>query len=84
VPRAKSIAATDRASLSELIAALNGYTVTSGILVGISDGKGLRTVPLRTDVKLTLGYATKKGATLGGLDAKFVEKLAKNLQRYAL
>jgi DNA-binding transcriptional LysR family regulator len=84
VPRAKSIAATDRASLSELIAALNGYTVTSGILVGISDGKGLRTLPLRTNVKLTLGYVTKKGATLGGLDAKFVEKLAKNLQRYTL
>ena len=35
-PRAKSIACTDRASLSELIVALNGYTVTSGILVGIS------------------------------------------------
>jgi hypothetical protein len=35
-------------------------------------------------VKLTLGYVTKKGATLGGLDAKFVEKLAKNLQRYTL
>ncbi|MFR3091381.1 MAG: hypothetical protein ACLTMP_06290 [Eggerthella lenta] len=34
----KSIACTDRASLSELIVALNGYTVTSGILVGISDG----------------------------------------------
>ena len=33
VPRAKSIACTDRASLSELIVALNGYTVTSGILV---------------------------------------------------
>ena len=42
VPRAKSIACTDRASLSELIVALNGYTVTSGILVGISDGAGHR------------------------------------------
>ena len=55
VPRAKSIACTDRASLSELIVALNGYTVTSGILVGISDGAGLNTVPLDTDVKLHLG-----------------------------
>ncbi len=54
VPRAKSIACTDRASLSELIVALNGYTVTSGILVGISDGAGLNTVPLDTDVKLHL------------------------------
>ena len=64
VPRAKSIACTDRASLSELIVALNGYTVTSGILVGISDGAGLNTVPLETDVKLHLGYVVKKGAAL--------------------
>ena len=64
VPRAKSIACTDRASLSELIVALNGYTVTSGILVGISDGAGLNTVPLDTDVKLHLGYVVRKGEAL--------------------
>ena len=52
------------ARLSELIVALNGYTVTSGILVGISDGAGLNTVPLETDVKLCLGYVVKKGAAL--------------------
>ena len=49
VERARKIATTDRASLSELICALNGYTVTSGILVGISDGTLLTTVPLETD-----------------------------------
>lgn len=38
VPRAKKVACTDRASLTELIMAINGYTVTSGILVGITDG----------------------------------------------
>ncbi len=65
VPRAKSIACTDRASLSELIVALNGYTVTSGILVGISDGAGLNTVPLDTDVQLRLGYVVRKGEEAG-------------------
>ena len=69
VPRAKSIACTDRASLSELIVALNGYTVTSGILVGISDGAGLNTVPLDTDVKLHLGYVVRKGEALSEADA---------------
>lgn len=83
VPRAKSIACTDRASLSELIVALNGYTVTSGILVGISDGASLKTVPLKTDVDLRLGYVTKKGGTLSELEQRFVEKLAKNLEKYA-
>ncbi|NGM17895.1 LysR family transcriptional regulator substrate-binding protein [Xiamenia xianingshaonis] len=83
VPREKSIACTDRASLSELIVALNGYTVTSGILVGISDGSLLTTVPLDADVKLYLGYVTQAGKTLSDLEAAFVEKLAKNLERYA-
>lgn len=82
-PRAKTIACTDRASLSELIVALNGYTVTSGILVGISDGAGLSTVPLQTDIELHLGYVTRKGATLGELEQRFVDKLAKNLEKYA-
>lgn len=82
-PRAKSIAATDRASLSELIVALNGYTVTSGILVGISDGAGLNTVPLDTDVTLFLGYVQKKGATLSDTGARFVDTLKANLEKYA-
>ena len=83
VPRAKSIACTDRASLSELIVALNGYTVTSGILVGISDGAGLNTVPLETDVKLCLGYVVKKGAALDEVGQRFIDTLKKNLERYA-
>ena len=81
--RKKGIACTDRASLSELIVALNGYTITSGILVGISDGKGLTTVPLETDVKLHLGYIVKEDAELSETGKKFVEKLETNLKRYA-
>ena len=82
-PRAKSIACTDRATLSELIVALNGYTVTSGILVGISDGAGLDTVPLETDVTLHLGYVVPKGSQLSATGARFVETLKKNLVKYA-
>lgn len=83
VPRDKTIACTDRASLSELIVALNGYTVTSGILVGISDGSLLTTVPLDTDVKLRIGYVTRIGSKLSNLEQRFVERLATNLERYA-
>lgn len=81
--RRKGIACTDRASLSELIVALNGYTVTSGILVGISDGAALNTVPLETDVKLHLGYVAKRGAQLSDTAKKYVEKLESNLKKYA-
>ena len=83
VARDKSIACTDRASLSELIVALNGYTVTSGILVGISDGALLHTIPLETDVELRLGYVTRKGQPLDAMGQRFVDKLEVNLQRYA-
>lgn len=81
--RRKNIATTDRASLSELIVALNGYTVTSGILVGVSDGPGLTTVALDTGVKLHLGYVIRKDAELSPIGAKFVDKLEKNLVKYA-
>lgn len=83
VPRAKSVATTDRASLSELIVAINGYTVTSGILVGISDGGQLSTVPLETDVKLKLGYLKKKDAQLSEIGEKYVDTLKTNLEKYA-
>lgn len=82
VPRAKVIACTDRASLSELIAALNGYTVTSGILVGIADGSNLTCVPLVTDVVLHLGYVAKAGAELSPAAERFVAGLRKALDRY--
>jgi hypothetical protein len=81
--RHKGIACTDRASLSELIVALNGYTVTSGILVGISDGSALTTVPLVTDVRLYLGYVKRKGEELDEQGKSFVDKLQKKLERYA-
>lgn len=82
-PRVKSVATTDRASLSELIVAINGYTVTSGILVGISDGGQLSTVPLETDVKLKLGYLKRKGEALSEIGEKYVATLASNLEKYA-
>ena len=82
-PHRKAIATTDRASLSELIVALNGYTVTSGILVGITDGSLLSTVALDTDVTLHLGYVSRAGEELSEIGERYVTQLAKNLDRYA-
>ena len=57
--------------------------MTSGILVGISDGSSLATVRLDTDVTLHLGYIVKKGAELSDTAKKFIEKLEGNLKKYA-
>ena len=80
---ARKIACSDRASLSEMAAALNGYTITSGILVGVTDGSLLTTVPLETTETLHLGYIKPKGAELGPRASKYVQKLEKSLERYA-
>jgi DNA-binding transcriptional LysR family regulator len=83
VPRKKVIKLTDRASLSELATATNGYTITSGILVGITGEGSLITIPLETDVKLTLGYVSKKDTALSEIGQRFVKKLEKSLELYA-
>ena len=51
--------------------------------MGISDGAGLNTVPLETDVRLHLGYVVRKGGQLGEVGQRFVDTLKKNLERYA-
>ena len=83
LPHVKSIALTDRASLSELAVAMNGYTFTSGILVGITDGGSLTTIPLESDVELSLGYITRADEELSPIAQRFVEKLARSLELYA-
>ncbi|MDO4842142.1 MAG: LysR family transcriptional regulator substrate-binding protein [Phoenicibacter congonensis] len=83
VPRKKTIACNDRASLSELAVAVNGYTVTSGILVGITDGGSLATVPLETDETLCLGYVVKENSSFSPAAERFVEELTKELNLYA-
>ena len=55
----------------------------SGILVGISDGSSLDTVPLETDETLHLGYVVRKDEELDEVGIRFVETLKKNLERYA-
>lgn len=82
VPRAKKVATTDRATLTELIMAINGYTVTSGILVGITDGSALTTIPLETDVMLYLGYIAAKDGELSTMGQRFVSHLQKSLDYY--
>lgn len=82
VSRSKVIKCTDRASLSELATALNGYTITSGILVGIADGSSLTTVALDTEVKLHLGYIVRKDAELSEIGKRFVTKLENGLKLY--
>ena len=82
IERKKSIALTDRASLSELAAAINGYTITSGILVGITGGGSLTTVPLKCDAVIEIGYIKQASSALSSTGKRFVSALESQLQRY--
>ncbi len=82
ITRKKSIALTDRASLSELAAAINGYTITSGILVGITGGGSLTTVPLDCDAVIEIGYIKRTGNQLSSAGERFVSALDAQLKRY--
>lgn len=82
IARKKSIALTDRASLSELAAAINGYTITSGILVGITGGGSLTTVPLKCDAVIEIGYIKRAGEDLSPAGQRFAAALQSQLARY--
>ena len=81
--RKQTIACTDRASLSELCVALNGYTITSGILVGVTDGSLLTTIALESDLTLHLGYVSQYDEELSEAAELFISNLKKSLERYA-
>ncbi len=67
------ISCSDRAAISELIVALNGYTISSGILVGRTDLPTLGTAPLESDVTLELGYLTKYGSEPTSAAQRFID-----------
>ena len=74
----KTIRTDDRATTMELIAALNGYSIGSGML-SEADAilQGLTAIKLKEEDPLTIGYITRKGSTLSAYGRKYVEKLMK-------
>ena len=74
----KLIKSDDRAASMELIAALHGYSVGSGMLSG-DDAllRGLVSVKLREEDPLVIGYITRKGSALSAYGAAYVRELQK-------
>ena len=74
----KTIRTDDRATTMELIAALNGYSIGSGML-SEADAilQGLTAIKLKEEDPLTIGYIARKGSTLSAYGRKYVEELMK-------
>jgi DNA-binding transcriptional LysR family regulator len=71
----KKISVSDRATLFNLLIGLNGYTISSGVLNKDLNGEQIKSVRLRTDEEMLIGYIVNRKAGLSRLAANYVAKL---------
>ena len=84
----RMIKATDRSAMGEMMKALYGYTLCSGILCEELSGSDYVVVPFREDSAnqnsiMEIGYITKKYGTLSDIGECYIKELKKSLFRNA-
>ena len=83
-PYPRTIKATDRATMLNLMIGLNGYTLCSGIICEELNGSDYIAVPYEPDEahpseKMTIGYITKKKMMLSVVGQLYIDELKKQL-----
>ena len=71
------IKANDRATLLNLMAGLNGYTLCSGIICEELNGSDYCVVKLKSEEKMTIGYLIRKGVKISPLGKIYLEEISK-------
>ena len=74
VPHKRKIRISDRATLTSLLTDFDGYTLSTGILTPEMQD-GIVTIPLDTDITMTVGYLIHKDRVLDGLLAAYIDNL---------
>ncbi len=82
----KMLRVTDRSTMLNLVRALNGYTLCSGIIWGDLNGDGYIVVPFRGDAEnpnsvMDIGYITKKNTVMSKMGKEFLEEVDKALDQ---
>lgn len=82
----KTLRVTDRSTMLNLVKALNGYTLCSGIVYGDYNGDGYIVVPFRGDEEnpnsvMDIGYVTKKNAIMSKLGHEYLDEIDKSLEQ---
>lgn len=80
----QTIRVTDRSTMLNLVKAMNGYTLCSGIIWGDYNGDGYIVVPYREDEEnpnsiMEIGYITKKNAVMSKIGVEYLEEIDKAL-----
>ena len=80
----RTIKATDRATMLNLMVGLNGYTLCSGIICEELNGSDYAAVPFRDDEVnsnsiMEIGYLTRKNMNLSELGQAYIEELKEYL-----
>ncbi len=83
-PYPRTIKATDRATMLNLMIGLNGYTLCSGIICEELNGSDYIAVPYEPDEahpseKMMIGYITKKKMMLSVVGQLYIDELKKQL-----
>lgn len=73
----KVIKVNDRATILNMMVAINGYTLCSGIICEELNGSGFKAVPLASDEVMVIGYITRRGMSLSKLGSLYIEELTK-------
>jgi len=71
------IKANDRATLLNLMAGLNGYTLCSGIICEELNGSDYCVVKIKSDEVMTIGYLIRKGVKISPLGKIYLEEISK-------
>ena len=82
----KTLRVTDRSTMLNLVKALNGYTLCSGIIYGDYNGDGYIVVPFRGDEEnpnsvMDIGYVTKKNAIMSKLGHEYLKEIDNALEQ---
>lgn len=80
----RSIKATDRSTMLNLMVGLNGYTLCSGIICEELNGSDFTAVPFRSDDNnpnrtMKIGYIVKKNGQLSNIGKIYIEEVTKYL-----
>lgn len=84
----RTVKATDRATMLNLMVGLNGYTLCSGIICEELNGSDYTAVPLKAedaaDGKMEIGYILKKKTVLSSAGELYIKELREYLSKSAL